>query len=154
MKPISISELLTWDPQLIEIEKSANQLPWSVENLRSCFAEGYQNFVAYDEVNHELLGFILIHQPIADEWTIMNVVVAAQSQRQGVGQQLVQHVCHLAQLNNADLFLEVRASNQPAIALYGKLGFNTLGKRKGYYPTASGDREDAIIMKKSQIKTG
>lgn len=151
MKSISISELLSWNPQLIDIEKGANPLPWSVENLRSCFAEGYQNFAAYDDLSNELLGFILVHQPVADEWTIMNVVVAAQVQRQGVGQQLVQHVCQLAQSYDADLFLEVRASNQPAIALYEKLGFKTLGKRKEYYPTVSGDREDAIIMKKSPI---
>ena len=32
------------------------------------------------------------------------------------------------------LFLEVGEANQAAIALYGKLGFKTIGQREGYYP--------------------
>lgn len=149
MTHMTISKLLEWNSQLIDIEKSANQLPWSIETLRSCFGEGYQNFAAYEDNGTDITGFILVHQPIVDEWTIMNVVVAAPFQRQGIGQQLVQHVCQLAQCGGADLFLEVRVSNESAIALYEKLGFETIGVRKNYYPTVSGAREDAVIMKKS-----
>jgi ribosomal-protein-alanine N-acetyltransferase len=43
------------------------------------------------------------------------------------------------------LWLEVRASNVAAIALYESLGFNEATIRRNYYPTADG-REDAIIM--------
>jgi ribosomal-protein-alanine N-acetyltransferase len=43
------------------------------------------------------------------------------------------------------LWLEVRASNRPAIALYEQLDFNEVSVRRNYYPTADG-KEDAIIM--------
>ncbi|MEN1508294.1 ribosomal-protein-alanine N-acetyltransferase, partial [Pseudomonas aeruginosa] len=43
------------------------------------------------------------------------------------------------------LWLEVRASNAAAIALYESLGFNEATIRRNYYPTTDG-REDAIIM--------
>ena len=45
------------------------------------------------------------------------------------------------------VFLEVRASNAAAIALYDTTGFNEIGRRRNYYPIAVG-REDAIVMAK------
>ncbi|PHR64682.1 MAG: ribosomal-protein-alanine N-acetyltransferase [Idiomarina sp.] len=143
---IAIVELKTWTPDVAAIETGTNQLPWSVETLKSCFSNGYQNFGLYRDNGQQLLGFIIVHQPMPDEWTIMNVVVSSAFQRQGLGEALVRHVCELAQNKHASVFLEVRESNQPAIALYTKLGFKSLGRRKGYYPTASGEREDAIVM--------
>ncbi|WP_404409891.1 ribosomal protein S18-alanine N-acetyltransferase [Pseudidiomarina marina] len=143
---IAIVELKTWTPDVAAIETGTNQLPWPVETLKSCFSNGYQNFGLYRDNDQQLLGFIIVHQPMPDEWTIMNVVVSSAFQRQGLGEALVRHVCELAQNKHASVFLEVRESNQPAIALYTKLGFKTLGRRKGYYPTASGEREDAIVM--------
>ena len=44
-------------------------------------------------------------------------------------------------------FLEVRRSNDPAVALYKKFGFKAVGTRKNYYKTPTG-REDALIMVK------
>ena len=41
------------------------------------------------------------------------------------------------------LTLEVRVSNTPAIKLYEKYGFQSLGTRKGYYQD---NNEDALIM--------
>ena len=51
--------------------------------------------------------------------------------------------CRFGEVNLAFLTLEVRASNQAAIALYEKHGFHQAGLRKGYYQHP---REDAIIM--------
>ena len=44
------------------------------------------------------------------------------------------------------LWLEVRESNQTARQLYDKLGFNEVTLRKNYYPTSTGERENAIVM--------
>jgi ribosomal-protein-alanine N-acetyltransferase len=53
---------------------------------------------------------------------------------------------HIAQsLKAANMFLEVRASNISAIALYENIGFNEMAVRRGYYPAHQG-REDAILM--------
>jgi ribosomal protein S18 acetylase RimI-like enzyme len=64
----------------------------------------------------------------------------------GYARQLLQHL--IAELETRDvmtMWLEVRASNHPAIALYEQLDFHQVIVRPNYYPTANG-REDAIIM--------
>ncbi len=70
-------------------------------------------------------------------------------QGKGLGYQLLE--ASIAQLKNDPLqiFLEVRESNQAAIALYEKSGFHQIDLRKNYYPNANGTREHAIIMVKS-----
>ena len=67
-------------------------------------------------------------------------------QRRGLGRELLEHL--IRELETRDVFtlwLEVRASNVAAIALYESLGFNEATIRRNYYPTVDG-REDAIIM--------
>jgi ribosomal-protein-alanine N-acetyltransferase len=44
-----------------------------------------------------------------------------------------------------ECFLEVRASNTSAYRLYERYGFNEVGRRRAYYPSADG-REDALVM--------
>jgi ribosomal-protein-alanine N-acetyltransferase len=87
-----------------------------------------------------------ITQVVLDEATLFNIAVDPAWQRQGLGRQLLEHL--IGELEKRDvltLWLEVRASNQPAIALYESLGFNEATIRRNYYPTTHG-REDAIIM--------
>lgn len=63
-----------------------------------------------------------------------------------LGRELLEHVIdEVEKLGVVTLWLEVRASNVAAIALYESLGFNEATIRRNYYPTADG-REDAIIM--------
>ena len=45
------------------------------------------------------------------------------------------------------MLLEVAESNEPALSLYKKLGFLTVGKRYRYYRTVSGEKVDARIMR-------
>ena len=53
-----------------------------------------------------------------------------------------------------DVFLEVRPSNQHAIALYQSVGFTEVGRRRGYYQAEDG-REDALVLKLSlPVKSG
>ena len=44
------------------------------------------------------------------------------------------------------VLLEVRPSNTRALAFYAQQSFTEIGRRKGYYPAAHGQREDAIVM--------
>ncbi|MBR5279619.1 MAG: GNAT family N-acetyltransferase, partial [Clostridia bacterium] len=63
--------------------------------------------------------------------------------RQGIGEQVLARILERLGENGVEkIFLEVRASNVAARALYSKMGFVVIGKRKGYY---SGG-EDAVIM--------
>jgi ribosomal-protein-alanine N-acetyltransferase len=45
------------------------------------------------------------------------------------------------------VLLEVRPSNTRALEIYERYGFKQIGRRKGYYPAADGQREDAIVMR-------
>ena len=65
------------------------------------------------------------------------------ARRHGVADELLDVFCRFGAANLAFLTLEVRASNEPAIALYRKHGFEEAGRRKDYYTKP---KEDAVIM--------
>ncbi|HBV91304.1 MAG TPA: ribosomal-protein-alanine N-acetyltransferase, partial [Pantoea sp.] len=97
------------------------------------------------DVDGKMAAFA-ITQVVLDEASLFNIAVDPAFQRRGLGRQLLQHLIdELIKRDVLTLWLEVRASNQPAIALYEQLGFNQVSRRPNYYPTASG-REDAILM--------
>ena len=98
--------------------------------------------VALDD-NDKVAGYAGL-QAVLDEGYITNVAVRPDCRKQGVAGKLLQVFLDFAQANHlAFLTLEVRASNYPAIALYGSRGFRGVGRRKNYYEHP---REDAIIM--------
>lgn len=79
----------------------------------------------------------------ADEGHISNIAVSPAYQRQGLAALLLQHFFSLAkELRLVLLTLEVRVSNEPALRLYRKFGFEQVGLRKNYYE----NKEDAYIM--------
>ncbi|HEX3753494.1 MAG TPA: ribosomal protein S18-alanine N-acetyltransferase [Rhizomicrobium sp.] len=87
-------------------------------------------------------GFILA-RAVGAEAEILTLAVAPAARRRGVGQALVTSAAaHARNLASAVMFLEVRAGNRAAIALYRRLGFLQVAVRKGYY-----DGEDALVLK-------
>jgi len=89
-----------------------------------------------------LLGYVLFWH-VADEVHLLNVAVAPDARRGGVGRALVEDVLAYARAHAvAKVLLEVRASNGPAIALYEALGFEPFNVRKRYYD----DGEDALEL--------
>lgn len=117
--------------------------PWSEKQI---LADMQQSNVDYFfvEVETQVVGFISVQQ-LVGELEITNIAVKKSYQGQGLGAQL------MAFLNEVDfpIFLEVRASNNAAQALYQKNGFNVIGHRKNYYHDPV---EDAIIMKREGIE--
>jgi ribosomal-protein-alanine N-acetyltransferase len=82
----------------------------------------------------------------ADEAHLLNLCVRPDKQGQGLGRRMLTHMVDLAGRTGADtMLLEVRFSNQVAIALYTSLGFAELGTRRSYYPARQG-REDALVL--------
>ena len=82
----------------------------------------------------------------AGEAHLLNLTVAPERQRQGIGRAFTAFFAKLARDYGAGkIFLEVRPSNAPARALYARAGFAEIGVRRGYYP-AAGAREDAVVM--------
>ncbi len=140
----TISTLSTADlTKAWHIEKRAHAFPWSEQTLASNQGERYCNYQL--SVDGEMAAFA-ITQVVLDEATLFNIAVDPAYQRRGLGRALLEHVIdEVEKLGVVTLWLEVRASNVAAIALYESVGFNEATIRRNYYPTADG-REDAIIM--------
>ena len=140
----TISSLTTTDlARAYEIETRAHAFPWSEKTFASNQGERYRN---YRLLVGDVMAAFAITQVVLDEATLFNIAVDPAWQRKGLGRQLLEHLIgELEKRGVLTLWLEVRASNTAAIALYESLGFNEATIRRNYYPTAQG-REDAIIM--------
>jgi len=140
----TISTLSSTDlPDAWQIEKRAHAFPWSEKTFTSNQGERYLNVKL--TVDDAMAAFA-ITQVVLDEATLFNIAVDPAFQRRGLGRELLEHVIDEVEKRGvATLWLEVRASNAAAIALYGSLGFNEATIRRNYYPTVDG-HEDAIVM--------
>ena len=140
----TISSLSTSDLSLAyAIELRSHAFPWSENTFASNEGERYLNLRL--DVDGKMAAFA-VTQVVLDEATLFNIAVDPDFQRQGLGRQLLEHL--ISELEKRDVFtlwLEVRASNTAAIALYESLGFNEATIRRNYYPAKEGS-EDAIIM--------
>jgi len=91
-----------------------------------------------------LRGFILC-QIIADQSEVLTFCVAPSHRRRGVGRQLMATAITAAKQTNSNLYLEVAADNNVALALYEKMGFLRTGERPRYYQQ-EGHAVDALLL--------
>ncbi len=95
---------------------------------------------------NEMLGYAVL-MPAVDEAHLLNISIAAEHQRRGLGATLLHEIMNIARsLNMRRVILEVRPSNLAALALYRKAGFGELAMRRSYYPAVNNGREDAMVM--------
>ena len=126
-----------------EIEQSAYPYPWSPGIFADCFRVGYD--CSGLQVGRLLIGYA-IQSHAAGESHLLNLCVAPEWQGMGYGSLLLEHAIRLARHQGCvSMFLEVRPSNPAGLSLYRRRGFETLGRRPGYYRSDDG-REDAIVM--------
>lgn len=142
-----------------DMEKRAYSHPWSLGNFRDSLQAGYPAHMLLTPVlpgdsarqplsasGHLLLGYWVAMRGV-DEVHLLNLAVAPEHRRQGWAQAMLQALAASAVAEGAHwLWLEVRASNAPARALYERFGFLAMGVRKQYYPAGHGQREDAVVM--------
>lgn len=115
--------------------------PWSLEQLASDMAaEDRCYYLAYE--GQELVGFLAV-QIVGEEMEILQLAVKKEYQGRGIARQLLAGIKEWS----GAIFLEVRASNTIAQALYRRQHFHEIGKRKDYYRNPC---EDAVVMKRSQ----
>ena len=130
-------------PQVAELERVCFPDPWSRNMLKEELENDLAAFLVALDGQGAVAGYAGL-QVVLDEGYILNVAVRPDCRRQGVAGQLLQVFLDFAKGNRlAFLTLEVRASNYPAIALYGSRGFRGVGRRKNYYEHP---KEDAVIM--------
>lgn len=129
-------------PAIAEIERECFSHPWSENALREELFNDTACFIAAVTETGEVAGYAGLHC-VLDEGYIDNIAVRDQYRRQGVAGELLGAFLRFGKANLAFLTLEVRASNEPAIALYSKFGFKEVGRRKGYYDAP---KEDAVLM--------
>ena len=128
---------------VLAIEQAVQSYPWTRGNFADALACGY--LCSVDEEGGEIRGYAIL-MPVVDEAELLNVAVAGGQQRKGWGRAMLHEMLERARAKNMHrVFLEVRASNAAAIALYRSAGFSQIGVRRGYYQNASG-KEDAITM--------
>ena len=127
-----------------ELEKICFSDPWSENSVASELKNKLALWLVAEE-DGVMTGYIG-SQTCTDESDVMNVAVHPDFRRRGIAEALVNAlVTELKAIGSHCLTLEVRASNDPAIGLYEKLGFAEIGRRKNYYRNP---REDALIMRK------
>jgi len=86
---------------------------------------------------------------LADEAHIVTVAVRESHRRRGIAELLlIQAIQHAQARGQALVTLECRVSNEPALALYEKYGFERVGLRPRYY---SDNHEDAYVLTQSSV---
>src|SRR5688572_27951592 len=112
--------------------------------FRDCLLANHPAWVLVD-ADVTILGYAVLSFA-AYEAHVLNLCTTPEAQGRGYGRRLLRALLQLARGRGAQrVFLEVRPSNAPAIALYHDEGFNEIGRRPRYYPARDG-REDALVM--------
>jgi ribosomal-protein-alanine N-acetyltransferase len=130
-------------PAVAELDRMSFTLPWP---QRSFHFEVTSNPAArcFVAVNNARIVGALVAWLLVDEVHVATLAVHPEFRRQGIAQALMRSVLRLgAQEGARSSFLEVRASNEAAQALYKKFGYEQAGIRKRYYKD---NDEDAILM--------
>jgi [ribosomal protein S18]-alanine N-acetyltransferase len=128
-------------PQVIAIERRAFPTPWSLAMfvLELSKPSGICLAALRDD---RIVGYLVCSR-YDTVWHVMNIAVDERLRRGGIATALLDRLFERADRAGAQYTLEVRLTNEPAIALYERFGFHSAGVRRGYYHD---NKEDALIM--------
>lgn len=130
-------------PQISQLEDQSFENPWQTGFFNDCLEEGYCCRVLEQDGIIQAYGVMSLESRIAH---ILNLCVRAESRGRGLGHQLLLALLDLAREEWAGtVLLELRASNEPALRLYRRMGFRQVHIRKNYYSGSQGN-EDALVM--------
>lgn len=134
---------------IAQIEKQCFSAPWSQKAIEEELENSNAHFLSVVS-NGRVLGYIGVHE-VCGEAYIDNIAVDPQFRRLGIGEKLIKTAQQNAFERGCEFIsLEVRKSNEAAIALYEKLGYQKAGERKNFYTAPT---EDAVIMTLKECDT-
>ena len=128
-------------PHVIAIERRAFPTPWSLSMFVLELSK--PSGICLAAVDRGRLAGYLVCSRYDTVWHLMNVAVDPVRRREGIATTLMNHLFEAADQPHEQYTLEVRESNDAAIALYERFGFRGAGHRRAYYHD---NREDALIM--------
>ena len=131
---------------VMAIEHQAFSNPWSTEMVRKELSQDWSTVLVVEEATPSgwQLRAFAIFWLVADEVHILNVATDGAVRRRGFGRHVMEAVLATGKTQKCRMAtLEVRRSNEPALALYNSLGFRAVGMRPSYYQD---NKEDAVIM--------
>ena len=152
MTTIELRRLLLDDlSEIEEIERRSYPTPWSRSMFAGELAKPSSICLGAFEAEGEdgaLVGYLIVSRYV-DAWHIMNIAVSPDFRRRGIATALLERLFELTDdRSRRGYTLEVRVSNDGAVRLYERLGFEARGIRRGYY---TDNREDALIMWKDPV---
>ena len=129
------------------VEKACFSIPWSREAFwKEASNENTLYLLALD--GKRVVGYAGCWISY-EEAQITNVAVLPEYRGKGIGTRLFGAVIDAVKAKGVTaMTLEVRPSNEPALALYDRYGFKAAGRRPHYYQD---DGEDAIIMLNTRL---
>jgi ribosomal-protein-alanine N-acetyltransferase len=148
---LSLRKLVLSDVPAITVilAESPEAAAWSQDSLEQLASIDGAGWIA--EQDRVIAGFLL-GRIAADEFEILNMAVSRDLRRSGIGSKLLASALEFARVAGAArAYLDVRASNQPAIALYARRGFTECGRRARYYRDPV---EDALLLSLHLVETG
>jgi ribosomal-protein-alanine N-acetyltransferase len=127
---------------IVALEGQAFPVPWKREFFSSEIGEPFRYNRVVRDSRGALAGYLFCSFA-AGEIHIHKIAVSEPWRRHGLARQLMTELLAFGTKTEADtIFLEVRPTNEAAIALYKSLGFVEIGRRPRYY----GDGEDALVL--------
>lgn len=125
---------------VLEIERQSFRAPWSLGTFALELAKPSSVRIAA-RAEGQLVGY-LVCSPYAEIWHLMNIAVAPEYRRRGIARRMIARLIDRLGAGTP-ITLEVRKSNDAAIAMYQSLGFAAAGTRPAYYPD---NKESALLM--------
>ncbi len=111
---------------------------WDERAMRALLT-GAGAFGRIAEAPDDVIAFALLRWVI-DEGEVVSMAVAPEWRRRGLGCRLLADaLIAVTTFGVRRVTLEVAADNAPAQALYRRLGFATVGRRRGYYGGVDAD---------------
>jgi len=132
------------------LEAASFSQPWSAETFARMVGQG-STVVRVVEREGEIIGYGILLLAI-DEAEVANIAIRRDLRGCGFGACLLDAMLeHARGCGVTRVVLEVRESNEAALSLYASRGFETIGRRAGYYDAP---REDARVLALQWDRTG